>query len=162
MLEAVLLLTTLLCALVAGLVLTFAVVVMPGIKTLDDRGFIRAFQVIDGVIQGNQPVFMAVWVGSLAASVVSLGLGGLHLAGIERALVVVATLLYLLTVQVPTFTVNVPLNNALQAVDLSSVDDAAAAAARQAFEGPWVRWNAIRTVTATAASTLLLLALLRL
>ena len=38
-----------LCALVAGLLFTFAVVAMPGLKNLSDREFIRAFQVMDRV-----------------------------------------------------------------------------------------------------------------
>jgi hypothetical protein len=32
---------------------------IPGIKSLNDREFIRAFQVIDEVIQNNQPLFVA-------------------------------------------------------------------------------------------------------
>ena len=56
--ETVLIVATLLCSLVAGLVFAFAVVVMPGIKDLKDGEFIRAFQVMDRVIQNNQPLFM--------------------------------------------------------------------------------------------------------
>ena len=53
----VLVLATFLCSLVAGLLFAFAVVVMPGLRSLDDGGFIRAFQAIDRVIQNNQPLF---------------------------------------------------------------------------------------------------------
>ena len=56
-----------LCSLVAGLVFAFAVVVMPGIRTLDDGSYLRAFQLMDGVIQGNQPLFILMWVGSIVA-----------------------------------------------------------------------------------------------
>ena len=45
--------STLLCALVTGFIFTYAVVVMPGFAKLDDRDFIRSFQVTDGVIQNN-------------------------------------------------------------------------------------------------------------
>ena len=45
--QIVLILATLLCSLVAGFLFAFATVVMPGIKTLNDREFIRAFQVIE-------------------------------------------------------------------------------------------------------------------
>ena len=51
-----LIVSTLLCALVTGFIFTYAVVVMPGFAKLDDRDFIRAFQVTDGVIQNNQPL----------------------------------------------------------------------------------------------------------
>jgi uncharacterized membrane protein len=55
-----LILATFLCSLVAGFVFAFAFVVMPGIGTLNDREFIRAFQVIDRVIQDRQPIFVLV------------------------------------------------------------------------------------------------------
>ncbi len=42
---------TFLCSLVAGFLLAFAIVAMPGIGSLSDREFIRAFQVMDRVIQ---------------------------------------------------------------------------------------------------------------
>ena len=48
-----LIVSTLLCALVTGFIFTYAVVLMPGFAKLDDRDFIRAFQVTDGVIQNN-------------------------------------------------------------------------------------------------------------
>mgnify|MGYP000408645177 CR=1 FL=1 len=47
----------------AAVVVVFAIVVMPGIATLDDLAFLRAFKAIDRVIQDNQPVFMIVWGG---------------------------------------------------------------------------------------------------
>ena len=56
-----------LCSLVAGLLFSFAVVVMPGIGRLDDRDFLGAFQAIDRVIQNNQPLFIVAWVGSVLA-----------------------------------------------------------------------------------------------
>ena len=64
--QIALIVATLLCSLVAGFVFAFAVVVMPGIKGLPDREFIRAFQVMDGVIQNNQPMF--VFAGSVRLS----------------------------------------------------------------------------------------------
>ena len=70
-LELVLILATLLVSLTAGLVFAFATVIMPGIGRLDDKGFIRSFQVIDGVIQDGQPVFGLVWMGSAVAIPVS-------------------------------------------------------------------------------------------
>lgn len=62
---------TFLCPLLAVSLFAFAIVVMPGIGRLDDRGFMRAFQVIDGIVQNNQAVFMAVWLGSALARVLA-------------------------------------------------------------------------------------------
>jgi len=55
----------LLCSLATGFILTYAVVVMPGLSKLDDKEFIRAFQVTDEIIQNNQPIFILIWVGSI-------------------------------------------------------------------------------------------------
>jgi len=60
MLQIALLSSAFLCSLVAGFLFAYAIVVMPGIKNLDDRDFIRAFQVTNRVIQNNQPVFILV------------------------------------------------------------------------------------------------------
>ena len=49
--QFVLVLTTFLCSLVAGFLLAFAVVAMPGIKSLNDRDFLKAFQAMDRIIQ---------------------------------------------------------------------------------------------------------------
>ena len=53
--ELSLILSALLCSLVTGFILIFAIVVMPGISKFEDKEFLRAFQQIDGVIQNNQP-----------------------------------------------------------------------------------------------------------
>lgn len=156
-----LILATFLCSLVAGFLLAFALVVMPGLKQLGDKAFIRAFQTIDGVIQDGQPVFTALWVGSAIALVAAavLGLGEWDAAG--TWFIILATLAYLLGVQLPTFVINIPLNNRLQSLDVHAMDETAQAAARTAFEGRWNRWNAIRTVVACGVSLLLIVATLR-
>lgn len=160
--EIVLILATLLCSLTAGFVLAFALVVMPGIGNLDDREFVRAFQVIDGVIQNGQPIFVLVWIGSVVALLTSIVLGVGQLDGAERLLIVFAALIYLLGVQLPTFTINVPLNNKLQALDVDAMNDATRKAAREDFEPRWILWNSIRTVLASLASALLITLLFRL
>jgi uncharacterized membrane protein len=149
MIETILLLAALLCGLVAGFLFAFAVVVMPGIARLDDAGFVRAFQVIDGVIQKGQPLFGLVWLGSAVAVLAAAGVGASALAGVDLAMAVAAAVLWVLGVQVPTFTVNIPLNNRMQRN----------AVTRAEFEPRWNRWNAFRTVSAVLASALLLILL---
>ena len=160
LLELFLILATLLVALVAGFVFAFATVVMPGIHKLGDKEFIRSFQVIDGVIQAGQPVFGLVWMGSAVALLVSAVMGALQLDGIERVFIVISALVYVFGVQVPTFRINVPLNNALQRLDIDAMDEDALASARHAFENRWVKWNSIRTVMASLVSVALMLVLL--
>ena len=160
LLELVLILATLLCALTTGFVFAFASVVMPGIGQLGDREFIRSFQVIDGVIQTGQPAFGLVWMGSVVTLLLSAVMGALQLDGIERAFVVISALVYVLGVQVPTLRINVPLNNTLQRLDIDAMNKDALASARSAFENRWVRWNSIRTVMASLVSVALMFVLL--
>ncbi len=157
-----LILATFLCSLVAGLLFVFAIVVMPGIGSLNDREFIRAFQVIDGVIQNNQPIFVFVWVGSAVALVASAVLGIGQLDGAERLLIIFAALAYLLCVQLPTVTINIPLNNKLQTLDVDAMNETTQNAARIDFEPRWNRWNSIRTAVASLVSALLIILLFRL
>ncbi len=160
--QIALILATFLCSLVAGLLFAFAIVAMPGIRSLNDREFIRAFQVMDRVIQNNQPIFMLVWVGSVVALVTSAVLSIGQLDGAERLLIVFAALAYLFGVQLPTFTINVPLNNKLQALDVDAMNETTQKAARKDFEPRWILWNSIRTAFASLASALLIVLLLRL
>jgi len=161
-LQIALILATFLCSLVAGFVFAFAVVVMPGIRNLNDREFIRTFQVIDRVIQNKQPIFMLVWVGSVVALVTSAVLSIGQLDRAERLLIVFAALAYLFGVQLPTFTINVPLNNKLQTLDVDAMNETTQKAARKSFEPRWILWNSIRTAFASLASALLIVLLFRL
>jgi uncharacterized membrane protein len=130
---------------------------MPGLSKLGDREFIRAFQEIDGVIQRGQPLFGVVWLGSALALVAGVALGFGQLEGVEKALILVGTGMYLLGVQLPTIVVNIPLNNALQSLDVDFGDEVSWRSAREAFEKRWNRWNTFRTVIATLVTVMLVL-----
>ena len=160
--QIVLILAAFLCSLVAGFLFAFTFVVMPGIRSLNDREFIRAFQVMDGIIQDNQPTFVLVWVGSVVALVTSAVLGFGQLDGAGRLLMSFAALAYLVGVQLPTVTINIPLNNKLQTLDLDAMNETTRKAARKDFEPRWNRWNSIRTAFASLASALLMILLFRL
>ncbi len=104
---------------------------------------------------------MAVWVGSIPAVVATALLGLRALTDPGRMLAIAAAVLWVACVQLPTATINVPLNNALQRLTPDTMDAAALKRARDAFEPRWNRWNAFRTACATLASLLLLLVLIR-
>jgi len=159
--QAVLLSAAFLCSLVAGLLFAFAAVVMPGIKRLDNGDFIRSFQVMDRVIQNNQPLFVVVWVCSVFALLMAAVLGLWELSGANRLLLAITALIYLIGVQLPTITINIPLNNALQKLDVGRMDDTTRKRARDGFEPRWNRWNVMRAVGASLTSVLLVLLLLR-
>ena len=155
------LLSALLCSLVAGLVLTFAIVIMPGIKTLGDRDYLKSFKSMDRVIQNNQPIFILVWAGSALVLLASTVLGFWRLEGLDRILLVAACAIYIFGVQVPTVTINVPLNNRLQSQDLDTLPESEVVKTAEDFDSQWLRWNTIRTVIATLTAVLLLILLVR-
>ena len=147
-----LIVSTLLCALVTGFIFTYAVVVMPGFAKLDDRDFIRAFQVTDGVIQNNQPLFMLAWVGSIVSVVATMILGFIELHGIERWTVIAIGFVYLLGVQGITIRIHLPLNNRLQRLEIDEMDPESLSKERNKFETRWNYFNNIRTLIAFAVS----------
>jgi uncharacterized membrane protein len=154
--EFSLMLTTFLCSLVAGFLFAFAIVVMPGIGTLSDRQFLCAFQAMDRVIQDNQTIFLLVWVGSVVALLGSAVGGVVYLDETGRMLLISATLVYLLGVQLPTFAFNIPLNNKLQVLKLDGMDETALKVMRTSFESRWNQWNRIRTVLSCLTSVLMI------
>lgn len=162
LIQLVVLLSALLCSLVAGLVLTFAIVIMPGIKTLGNRDYLKSFKSIDRVIQNNQPIFMVVWLGSAVVLLASTVLGIWRLEGIDRLLLIVACGIYIFGVQVPTVMINVPLNNRLQSQSLDTMPESELVTTTEEFDSRWLRWNNIRTVVATLTTVLLLVLLVRL
>ena len=161
-LEIVLVLSAVLCALVAGFLFAFACVVMPGIRELNDRDFLSAFQVMDRVIQRNQPCFMMVWVGSVAAVASATLLSFWHLVGIDHLLLMSAGAIYLIGVQLPTATVNIPLNNRVQKLDVNSLSESDVSEERTRFESQWNKWNRIRTICAALTLILLITLILKL
>ena len=156
-----LVLSALLCSFVAGFLFAYAIVIMPGLKALDDKQFIKAFQVTDRVIQNNHPLFLLVWIGSAIAVIVCAiyGLGKLH--GIDFFLLLLVTVAYLIGVQLSTIVIHLPLNNKLKEIDVENMSKEGLKAARVGFELRWNRSNEIRTVIACCVSFLLIILALR-
>ena len=140
-----LLVSTLLCTLVTGFVFTYAIVVMPGFGELNDREFIQAFQATDGIIQNNQPLFMFVWVGSIASVAATIVLNIVHLNGNEHWVIILFGTLYVIGVQGITMLVHLLLNNSLQGVDINELDLESSKQLRSEFESRWNYFNNIRT-----------------
>ena len=147
------------CSLVSGFIFTYAIVVMPGLSNLNDKEFIRAFQVTDAVIQNKQPIFMFTWIGSIVSllgtiltSVVGFGL-------LETWLVVLFSVVYLLGVHGITIAIHIPLNNNIQKVLIDGLNDKAIMDERVKFERKWNYFNNIRTSVSISVSLLLLILL---
>ena len=148
-----------LCSLVSGFIFTYAIIVMPGLSNLNDKEFIRAFQVTDPVIQNNQPIFMLTWIGSIVSllstiltSIISFGLS-------DTWLVVLFSVVYLLGVQGITIAIHIPLNNQIQKVLIEELNDEAITDERVNFERKWNFFNNIRTSISISVTLLLLIIL---
>ena len=132
---------------------------MPGLSNLNDKEFIRAFQVTDAVIQNNQPIFMLTWIGSIVSllssiltSIISFGLS-------ETWLVVLLSVFYLLGVHGITIAIHIPLNNQIQKVLIEELNDEAITDERVKFERKWNFFNNIRTSISISVTLLLLIIL---
>jgi len=148
------------CSLVTGFIFTYAVVVMPGFSKLEDKEFLRAFQVTDGVIQNNQPLFMLTWVGSIISVLSVMAISILSLGVSEAWIIFVVGLIYLLGVQGITISIHLPLNNHIQKIDINDMNNQSLNEERTNFEMRWNYFNKIRTFIAFAASLSFLLILM--
>ncbi len=153
--------STFLCSLVAGFLFAYAVVVMPGFKKLNDQDFIKAFQVTDGIIQNNQPLFILMWLGSIVALILATIQGAKVFDGTDLYLLLLAATLDFIGVQALTVVVNLPLNSQLQKLNVNTMNDAALNTARCVFESRWNTANVVRTAVACGVSLLLITLLLR-
>ena len=140
--------STLLCSLVTGFILTYAIVVMPGLSKLDDKEFIKAFQVTDGIIQNNQPIFILIWIGSIISVVSTIIISIFTLGLLEGWKIIFVSLVYLIGVQAITIIIHLPLNRRIQKIDINSTNLQSLNEERKNFETKWNYFNNIRTVIA--------------
>ncbi|QBI54917.1 anthrone oxygenase family protein [Streptomonospora litoralis] len=138
---------------VAGLFFVFSCAVMPALRRTSDQVFVEVMQRINAAILNGW--FLLVFLGAPLATALTavLALSGRN----ERLLspVTAALALYLAMIVV-TRAFNIRMNN-----ELARAGDSGrgAAAARRRFEGPWNRWNHVRTLLSTASACCLVWAL---
>ena len=149
--------STLLCSLVTGFILTYAIVVMPGLSKLDDKEFIKAFQVTDGIIQNNQPIFILIWVGSIISVLITIIISIFTLGLFEAWKIIFVSLVYLIGVQAITIIIHLPLNRRIQNIDINSTNLQSLNEERKNFETKWNYFNNIRTVIAFLVTLFFLL-----
>lgn len=144
-----LLVSTVLMGLMAGLFFAFDVSVMPGLAAGDERTYVTAMQNFNSAIDGNGlfgMAFVLALLVSAASAVVEFRKGRRGVALWVGA----ATIAYFVVLMI-TFSVNIPLNNELadagnaaKLTDFSIVDK---------FKGTWVATNIVRTLLCTVALT---------
>jgi uncharacterized membrane protein len=150
--------TILLTGLLAGLFYGYSCSVNKGLGNLPDEHYLRAFQSINRAILN--PAFFLSFAGSLALLGISVLVS--HLLGhkVTFYCALGALVIYLLGVAGVTMAGNVPLNEELERMDLSSVSAEAISAMRSKFEYSWNKYHAIRTVASVLSFGGMLLGIL--
>jgi uncharacterized membrane protein len=142
------------CGLLAGLYFAFSTFVMTALGRIDQAAGIAAMNAINGVIQRS--LFMPAFLGTSLAGLVLAGLALARWGEPGAAAMLAGGLLYVIGMFGVTMACNVPLNNALAAVDPAS---AAAGALWARYLADWTWWNHVRTLASLAASALFIAAL---
>lgn len=142
-------------ALVCGVFLAFSDFIMRSLSLTGGVGGVEAMQVINREV--IRWVFMALFLGMAALSLAIAAYGGLVVGGGRGALMLLAGLVYLIGCFGVTVFCNVPMNEALAGMDLSSEST------RHYWTGTylprWTFWNTVRTLASGLAAALLLFAL---
>ncbi|MCV6592642.1 MAG: DUF1772 domain-containing protein [Silicimonas sp.] len=140
-------------ALVAGVFLAFSDFIMRSLAITG--GGVEAMQVINREV--FRWVFMTLFLGMAAASVVIAGSAWLTLEGPAAMLILAGALVYFFGCFAVTIFFNVPMNEALAGMALGE------AATRDYWLGTyvprWTFWNSVRTVASALAAALLLFGL---
>ncbi len=143
-------------ALVGGVFLAFSDFIMRALAHTSGVGGVEAMQVINREV--FRWVFMTLFLGMAALSLVIAGYGLLQLSGPAATLIVVAALIYLIGCFGVTVVFNVPMNEALAGMD------PAAEATRDywtaSYVPRWTFWNTVRTLACAASAALLLFGLI--
>ena len=146
-------LAVLLTGLSAGLFYAWAVSVIPGTKRVADAIYLETMQSINRAILN--PAFYLIFFGSLILLAVSTFQ---HFkSGLTFWLILAALLTYLVGTFGVTSLGNVPLNNTLDALNLSELTAEIQTTTRQQFEVKWNRLHMIRTVFSVLSFLLSLL-----
>ena len=140
--SASLLAAVILTGLSAGFFYAWQVSVIPGTKKVIDMTFLESMQSINRAILN--PAFFLVFFGCLILLAISTVQQ--FNTGTTFWLMLGATLTYLIGTFGVTVLGNVPLNDALDAMDLTKLTEQKAIDFRQFYEQKWNRFHLIRTV----------------
>ena len=142
-------------ALVGGVFLAFSDFIMRSLANTGGAGGVDAMQVINREV--FRWVFMTLFLGQAALSLVIVGIGFWGVTGLAGTAIMLAGLIYLVGCFGVTVVCNVPMNKALDGMDLS------ATTTQDYWVGTylprWTFWNSVRTVACTLSSLLLVLAI---
>lgn len=143
-------------ALVAGVFLAFSDFIMRSLALTGGVGGVEAMQVINREV--FRWIFMTLFLGMAAMSLVIGGYAWVGLSGPASVLILSAALVYLIGCFGVTVAFNVPMNQALAGMELSS--GSTQDYWLQTYVPRWTFWNSVRTGAAALSAALLLFGLL--
>lgn len=141
----------------AGLFYAWAVSVIPGTKRIADQSYLEAMQQINRAILN--PGFFAIFFGALIMILWSTYLEFKMDMGQSFYFTVAAFIVYMAGTVGVTVAGNVPLNEALDLIELNKLGAEELRVTRQAYELKWNRLHNVRTVFSVISFVLLLLAI---
>lgn len=145
-------------ALVGGVFLAFSDFIMRALSLTSGQGGAEAMQSINREV--FRWVFMTLFLGLAAVSLALIVHAALSLTGPAATLVGAAGLVHLLGCFGVTVAFNVPMNEALAAMDASQ--DATRAYWAGTYLPRWTIWNTVRTLACVLSAALLLMGLMSL
>lgn len=150
---ALLWLSALGCAVMAGLYFAFSALIMRALGEIDRAAGIAAMVAINRVILRS--AFMPVFLGSTLTSVALVAMALLDWGEPGAAAMLAGALIYILGMFGVTMACNVPLNNRLIAAGAGGDDGTWAL-----YLTVWTRWNHVRTAASLAGLVLFVVALI--
>jgi uncharacterized membrane protein len=157
--QIILVITTMLTSLIAGLFYAYSCSVNNGLGKLPDEGYIAAMQSINREILN--PLFFASFMGTLIFLPISTWLQYKSGSSTAFGFLLAATLLYAIGTFGVTMAGNVPLNNALDKFNLKMASAEEIQLARQKFESQWNRLHNIRTVAVVLSLLLVIISCIK-
>lgn len=146
--------TALATALVGGVFFIFSVTIMRAFAGITAPAGISAMQEINVVIVGS--MFLPLFIGAAITSAVLAVYGFLELPVTQAYWLIAGAIFYIAGSFILTIACNVPLNNALAAVDASSAE---AIPVWTKYLSEWAMWNHLRTVASVLSSACMIMAI---
>jgi len=143
-------------ALIGGVFLAFSDFIMRSLAYTGGVGGVEAMQVINREV--FRWIFMALFLGMAAVSVFVVIYSVTNPAGGPGTLILIGAVVYLLGCFAVTVFFNVPMNEALAGMDLTS--DTTKDYWTNTYLPRWTMWNTIRTVACAVSAALVLIGLI--
>lgn len=143
-------------AFVGGVCLAFSDFIMRSLSLTRGVGGAEAMQHINR--QVFRWIFMTLFLGMAAVSLVIVGYAAIVLEGTAALLMIIAGLAYLVGCFGVTVVFNVPMNEALARMDLA--DEGTLRYWTSTYLPRWTFWNSVRTCACAVSAALLLIGLL--